>query len=173
MMSVPDRIDPECGYIDDALWQFHTARYSVALFAEPEDLDPADSFCDERDIEFARGAYGERGWGCSGEPARWFCAVVTVYGPDGKLIGSDYLGGCSYESFREFYSAHRWQYSRRQRKWIEDPKSRAWRALQARRPRRANGLRMGGDYFPSMVRQAIADARTTLGMQRDGDVRAA
>lgn len=150
-MYAPKQIDPDYRSYDlyNALWQFRTANYSIALFAEEEDLNPADSFCDPRDIAFAS----------DGNPAHWFRAVVAVYGPTGELIGSDYLGGCSYGSFREFYSAHRWQYSRRQRKWITDPKSRAWKACEARRPRREDGTRADGHYFPQMVRAAISEAK--------------
>ena len=148
--------------IDDAIWSFSTARYTVALFVEPEELDPADSFSDPADVEFARGAYGERGWGCSIEPARWFRAAVIVFDENEREIGADYLGGCSYNSFREFYSAHRWQYSRRQGKWITDPRSRAWKACDARRPRRPDGSRADGWYFPGMVREAIGAARAGM-----------
>ena len=46
-MFAPKRIDPDypVGSLDEAgaLWQFHTSNYSVALFAEEEDLNPADS----------------------------------------------------------------------------------------------------------------------------------
>jgi tRNA A37 N6-isopentenylltransferase MiaA len=77
------------------------------------------------------------------------------------------LGGCSYNSFKEFYSSHRWQYSRRQRQWIKDPKSRAWKACEARRPRRADGSRMDGQYFPSMVREAVGAARDTIRKEQD------
>ena len=145
------------------LWQFDTARYTIAFWAEDEDMLPEDSFCDARDIEYAS----------NGDPAHWFCALVGVFNEYGDCIGYDALGACSYGSFREFYSAHRWQYSRNQGKWITDPRSRAWKACEARRPRREDGSRMDGHYFPDMIRQAITNARATLGMQRDGDVRVA
>lgn len=145
------------------MWRFDTARYTVAFWAEEEDLAPEDRFRDERDIEYAR----------SGDPAHWFCAFVGVFDEDGVCLGHDCLGGCSYGSFREFFSAHRWQYSRRQGKWITDPRSRAWKACEACRPRREDGSRADGHCFPGMVREAISEARLTLGMNRDGDVRAA
>jgi hypothetical protein len=135
-MNTPKQIDPKNVYWEldraGALWQFSTARYTVALFAEEEDSDPADSFCDPRDVAFAR----------EDEPAHWFIAVVAVYGPDGRRIGIDTLGACSYRSFREFYSAHR------------------------------NAKRRGHNEtdFTGMVRQAISDARVTLAENRDGDV---
>jgi hypothetical protein len=155
IMFAPKHIDSDypVGSLDEAgaLWQFHTANYSIALFAEHEDVNPSDSFDNPKDVEFAS----------DGDPAHWFCAVVCVYGPDGAVIGMDMLGGCSYHSFREFYSAHRWQYSRTQRKWITDPKSRAWKACEAQRPRRSDGSRMDGHYFPQMVRAALNEARAT------------
>jgi hypothetical protein len=153
-MNTPKQIDPENVYWEldraGALWQFSTARYTVALFAEEGGLDPADLFCDPRDVAFAR----------EDEPAHWFMAVVAVYGPDGRRIGIDTLGACSYRSFREFYSAHRWRYSG---KWITDPRSRAWKACNAKR-RGHNET-----DFTGMVRQAISDARVTLAENRDGD----
>ena len=162
MAEMTDNID-ETERRHGIMWRFDTARYTVAFWAEAEDSAPEDSFCDQRDVEYAS----------NGDPAHWFCAFVGIFDEDGECIGSDALGGCSYGSFREFYSAHRWQYSRNQRKWITDPRSRAWKACEARRPRRNDGSRMDGHYFPDMVRQAIADARTTLGMHRDGGVRLA
>lgn len=176
MSWIPKQLNGECPdwyYEAGALWWFATKRYTVALFALPEDMPPEDSFTDKRDIAYANEAYGERGWGLSGNPAHWFCAVVGVYGPDGKLLGWDSLGGCSYGSFEEFYSAHRWQYSRSQRKWITDPRSRAWKACEARRPRREDGSRTDGHYFPQMVREAISHARQNLAKCRDGMVGAA
>jgi hypothetical protein len=149
-MNAPKHIDPDFADTDldraGALWQFHTERYSVAFFAEEEDIDPADSFEFDDDIAFAR----------EDDPAHWFCAVVVVYGPDGKQIGSDVLGGCSYNSFREFYSSHR----------DRDPANRNTLAMKA-------SNRAICHYFPDMVRQAISDARATLGMDRDGDTRLA
>jgi hypothetical protein len=95
-MQTPKHIDPDCTYIDNALWEFRTARYTVALFAEEEDLNPRRDGCfsDERDIEFAS----------NGDPAHWFCAIVAIYDQNGDKIAEDVLGGCSYNSFREFYS---------------------------------------------------------------------
>lgn len=161
MNSLPKRIDPDT-YTDFALWRFDTAKYTILLVALWECDNPADHFDDSRDIDYAN----------SGEAAHWFCAAVGVYDRDGDLVGSDYLGGCSYGSFAEFYSAHRWQYSRRQKQWIKDPKSRAWKACEARRPRRADGSRADGHYFPDMVRQAIREARNSVAMASQGARRA-
>ena len=77
----------------------------------------------------------------------------------GERIAWDTLGGCSYGSFREFYCAavqpHATQMDHR-----------AWKACEARRPRRADGT-----YFTDMVRVAVAEARRhvaskTLGARR-------
>jgi hypothetical protein len=130
-------------------WSFATARYTIAFWAEDEDLPPRDSFEREDDIAFAS----------DGEPAHWFCAMVGIFDAAGNYLAYVALGGCSYGSFREFYSAHRWQYSRRQGRWITDPRSRAWKALEARRPRRPDGSRADGHYFPQMVREVISAAR--------------
>lgn len=118
---------------DEAVWSFETARFSVEFHAEQEDMDPADSFDNEEDIEFAR----------SGDPARWFCAAVYVRLLEtGEVIGTDYLGCCSYRSFREFYSSHR----------DRDPAQRNTLAMKANKM-------VIGHYFPDMVREAIAGAR--------------
>jgi len=148
-MTIPRYIDPDDAhpYVDD-VWQFQTPRSASCLFCELEDMDPADSFQFDDDIEAVRSGAVE-----------WFQATVCVYGPDGTIWGRDDLGGCAYKTLREFYSAHRWQYSRRQDRWITDPKSRSWKACEARRPRRADGSHMDGHYFPDMVRTAVAQAK--------------
>lgn len=131
---------------DNAEWSFETARFFVGFFAEPEDMDPADSFQFEEDIEAVRNGDVE-----------WFCASIRVYlkgdddtwCTDWREIGSDHLGGCAYNSIREFYTSHR----------DADPLNRNSSIMRAAR----------GDnvaichYFPSMVSEAIADARKTLG----------
>ncbi|MDE2103647.1 MAG: hypothetical protein KGL39_40790 [Patescibacteria group bacterium] len=130
---IPKHID---GWRDlgGALWTFETARYTVALFAEEEEIDPADSFEDKRDIAFAR----------SGKPAAWFCATVAVYDERGDLIGRDVLGGCSYRSFGEFYKAH-WKAPAKGRNCsVQTPEGRRYTVCH---------------YFPSMVREAVAEAR--------------
>lgn len=42
-----DSIEREHGFI----WRFETPRYTIGYWAEPEDMDPADSFQFEEDIE--------------------------------------------------------------------------------------------------------------------------
>src|SRR5580692_5237452 len=79
----------------ETVWEFKTARFRIALEIEPEDMDPADSFQFEEDIDAVR----------NGE-VEWFCACVSVY-LDDKRIAWDCLGGCAYKTIREFYEAHR------------------------------------------------------------------
>lgn len=79
----------------EVVWTFWTARFRVELQIEPEDMDPADSFQFEDDIEAVRSGAVE-----------WFQAVVVVYCDDRK-VAWDALGGCAYETVREFYQAHR------------------------------------------------------------------
>jgi|SRR6185312_2272160 len=125
---------------DDALWTFETARFAVEFHAEPEDLDPADSFEFPEDIEFAT----------SGDPEHWFGAAVYVRDKaTGEIIGRDYLGACSYNSFLEFYTSHRGK----------DPENRNILAMKARNTVICH-------YFPDMVRQAIADARRSVARAR-------
>lgn len=156
-MTIPKTLSAwETTYNPD--WRFDTANYSVIFYADDEDMVPEDSFEFPDDIERAK----------SGNLHDWFCAVVAVYGPDGSLLAYNTLGGCSYGSIREFHSAHRWQYSRKQRRWITDPKSRAWKACETRRPRLPNGSRADGHYFPDMVRQAIREARQQVALTREG-----
>jgi len=121
---------------DNELWRFETARYAVTLHAIEEDMDPSDSFESEDDVEFAR----------SGDPAAWFCAAVRVVNKKtGIELGSDVLGGCSYKSFRDFYSGHR----------DRDPANRNTLAMKAKNVVICH-------YFPDMVSQAIDNARDTL-----------
>jgi hypothetical protein len=70
----------------------------------------------------------------------WFCAKVAIYGPTGDELASDYLGACAYEQVSDFYEEHR-------------------KYATERRAAKAQGVCMGS-YFPDMVRQAIAGARS-------------
>lgn len=138
-MLTLDQVDDQYGI----LWRFDTARYTVAFWAEPDGLNPADSFEREEDIEFAS----------DGEPAHWFCGFVGVFDADGDCLGYDCLGGCSYNSFREFYSSHR----------DHDPANRNTLAMKA-------SNRVICHYFPSMVSEAIKAARVAIAQHQDGEV---
>lgn len=75
----------------DTVWTFETANFRIALEVEPEEMDPADSFQFEEDIQAVR----------NGDVA-WFCCTMSVY-KNGHRIGRDDLGGCAYKSVRDFY----------------------------------------------------------------------
>ena len=86
----------------ETVWSFNTKRFTVNLAVTDEDMDPADSFYEQEDIDFAR----EGGW-------HWFAARVQVVFRDDDnpknwavrrddVLGEDYLGGCSYRSLKDF-----------------------------------------------------------------------
>ena len=79
----------------ETAWEFNTARFRIALEIEPEDMDPADSFEFQEDIEAVRNGQVE-----------WFPARVSVYLDDTR-IAWDSLGGCAYKTVRDFYTSHR------------------------------------------------------------------
>lgn len=116
----------------ETVWSFATARFTVALEIMPEDMDPADSFQFEEDIDAIRNGDVE-----------WFQARVSVY-LDGQCVAWDCLGGCAYKTVREFYTAHR----------DADPANRNCAATNAKH--------RICHYFPGMVKEAIAEARKHL-----------
>jgi hypothetical protein len=120
----------------ETVWEFKTAQFCIALEIEPEDMDPADSFQFEDDIEAVRSGAVE-----------WFCAVVSVY-YNGARISTDSLGACAYKSVREFYTSHR------------DPNPLNRNSSIMRTAHGANTCI--GHYFPDMVANAIRDARHYL-----------
>lgn len=121
------------------LWQFETAKFGVRLQARPCEDDPADSFSFAEDIEAVRSGAVE-----------WFDAVITVYlkaDSENREIelGWDSLCCCAYHSFDEFVAGHR----------DPDPMNRNCTLYRAK-----NGQNhVICHYFPSMVSEAIADAR--------------
>lgn len=83
-----DSIDRKHGI----LWSFATPRYTIAYWAEPEDLDPADCYEFEDDIEAVRSGAVD-----------WFCAFMGAFDNEtGELLGFDCLGGCGYTTARSF-----------------------------------------------------------------------
>lgn len=126
----------------DFVWTHETARFRVTLHVEPEDMDPADSFEFAEDIEAVRNGDVE-----------WFYARVIVTGPDGEELGSDSLGGCAYNSVREFFTAH----------WDSDQLNRNCSIMRAARGQKTSICH----YFPSMVAEAISQARTTMARRAD------
>jgi hypothetical protein len=125
-----------CRHHYEAVWKHETARFRVELQVSPCDMDPADSFDFEDDIAAVRNGDVE-----------WFDASVVVY-LDGREVGRDSLGGCAYRDAYDFYAAHR----------DPDPMNRNCSIMRAARGENVAICH----YFPDMVRQAIAEARTTL-----------
>lgn len=124
----------------EVVWSHETARFRVELALEPEELDPADCFQFDDDVEAVR----------NGSVA-WFCAAVRVY-LDGREVAADYLGGCAYEPASDFWTAHR----------DPDDMNRNCSIFRAARGENVSICH----YFPDMVRQAIAEARSYLGSVR-------
>lgn len=118
-------------------WTFETIKFRVTLDIAPEEMDPADSFEFEDDIAAVRNGDVE-----------WFQARVAVWlkTRDGEtMIGADYLGGCAYENIkRDFVESH----------WRSPAESRNTLAMKAKNC-------VVCDYFPSMVRTAIGEARSS------------
>lgn len=92
----------------ETVWTFSTARFTVLLEVAPETEDPEGNFAsgddkqDAEDVAFCR----EGGW-------HWFTARVQVAfrdddnpkhwaSPRQRVLGEDYLGGCSYRSLDDF-----------------------------------------------------------------------
>lgn len=124
----------------EVVWEFNTARFRVVLEIEAEDVDPADLFEFQDDIDAVR----------NGE-VEWFCAVVAVY-LDDKRIAWDALGGCAYSSVREFYTSHR----------DADPMKRNCSIMRQARGGSPDAKYSICHYFPSLVSQAIGEARRAL-----------
>lgn len=117
----------------ETVWEFNTAKFRITLEILPEDMDPADSFEFDEDIEAVRN-----------DDVEWFSAKVAVYFK-GVEIASDHLGGCAYNSIEEFYTSHR----------DANPLNRNCQAFRAVHGENS----VIGHYFPDMVRQAIGEAR--------------
>jgi hypothetical protein len=122
----------------ETVWQFETANFKIALEVTDCQDDPADSFEFPEDIEGIR----------NGSVA-WFDARVSVY-KNGHRVGVDHLGHCAYKTVEEFYQGHR----------DRDPMNRNSSIMRATR---GDDVVFICHYFPSMVAEAIADARKTLG----------
>lgn len=137
----------------ELVWSFETARYAVRAYVEPEEIDPADSFEFPEDIAAVR----------NGDVA-WFAVTVEVvqlrfgktkggrYARDGAVLGWDNLGGCAYASTAEFFHGHR----------DPDPLNRNCEAMRVARGGSPDAKVSVCHYFPSMVREAIANARERL-----------
>ncbi len=126
----------------EAIWRFDTRRFTITCEVTPCQDDPADTFGFEDDIEAVRNGSVE-----------YFDARVRVVSAWGDELGSDYLGACAYYTTREFIDGHR----------DPDPMNRNCSIMRAK-----NGDNVAiCHYFPSMVSQAIAEARKRLKMLCD------
>lgn len=126
----------------ETVWQFKTARFCAELQIEPEETAPEDSFEFQDDIDAVRNGTVE-----------WFCATVVVSW-NGREVGRDSLGACAYNSIREFYTSHRDADSMNRNCTLM---RRAWQG--GNDPDAKISL---CHYFPSMVREAIRNARNNL-----------
>lgn len=79
-------------------WQtIHTETrdgFDIVLSVAPEDIDPNDHFDDD----------GETAQAIADGRFEWFMVRVEAQ-RDGVTLGTDYLGGCCYESADDFYRA--------------------------------------------------------------------
>lgn len=102
------------------VWAFQTQNFRVNF-----------DVTDDQDLDLSWDETGETLEGLrSGKYVAFLARVVVWYG--GEIVGGDYLGGCVYESAREFID---------------------------HRGRNAKGY---GSYFSDMVRGAIKEARKNL-----------
>lgn len=126
------------------LYSFETANLTVRAYAEPEDMDPADSFEFDEDIEAVRSGAVD-----------WFSVSVEVkHSRTGALLGLSTLGGCAYANASDFVTGHR------------DPDDRNRNKLSDRADNRVIC-----HYFPDMIREACREARENLAAIRSLPVR--
>lgn len=118
------------------LFQFRTRRFTVRAVTYPCRDDPRDSFQFDEDVEAVTTGRVD-----------WFDVEVTVEFA-GRVIGSDYLGGCAYVSAEDFVTGHR----------DPDPLNRNSSVMRSAKGENACIC----PYFPGMVAEAIADARGFL-----------
>jgi hypothetical protein len=126
------------------VWIFRTPRFRVVACAEREYGFQYDG--DDEDGK-TQATTRKRGM---------FATAVYVYLDDeDEPCGADYLNGSVYDrdTWHEFFTAHR----------DRDPMNRNCEAMRA-----AHGGNMFiGHYFPDMVRNAVADARSTIAKRRN------
>lgn len=121
----------------ETVWEFSTANFRIALEIAPEWEDPEGQFENPQEIEDIRSGRIE-----------WFSASVIVYGPDNIELGQSHLGCCVYHNVSDFYTSHR----------NPDP---MWRNCSLMRAEKGHNFVIC-EYFPSMIREAIAEARLRL-----------
>jgi len=118
------------------LWRFETKRFAVILTAEPEQ-NPDLSWADPDTLDAI-------------DNGRLDCVTFIVSVElDGRTIATDCLGNSVYADLRDFAKEHR----------AADPMQRNCEAMRAAH----GGNAVICSYFPSMVREAISEARKALG----------
>jgi hypothetical protein len=138
----------------ESVWEFNTARFRIVAEVTPCEDDPADSFDFDSDIEAVR----------NGDVA-WFDARVRIL-MDGECVGADYLGCCAYSDPLDLFRHHSTLTRQLRRlRGRTDRKSR--RERKALRQCLSNNAMLDPpviycEYGPSMVLQAISEARATL-----------
>jgi flavin-binding protein dodecin len=133
--------------MSEQIYSFDTASLHVVAYAEPEEMDPADSFEFDEDIEAVRNGDVE-----------WFSVKVEVkHNYTGALLGFSSLGGCAYKSVDEFTTGHR----------NPDPMSRNCSVMRDKQ----GGNVSTCHYFPDMIREACDEARANLRKLRNLPVR--
>lgn len=80
---------------------FEKDGFIICFEAEPEDISMREHFIKE--CGWSKHQYNKiRGHA-------WFCAKVSAW-KDGKELGTDYLGCCSYRTAEEFYTTYKDDY---------------------------------------------------------------
>lgn len=134
-------VDRKSDILAESFWSFETANFLIEFTPLEEMEDPRNQFEFPEDVEFAR-----RGG------AAWFTARVRVWLKTGEddleELATDYLGACSYRSFREFVADHR----------APDPMNRNCSLMRAAKGENV----VVCAYFTGMVRTAVREARSYL-----------
>lgn len=82
------------------MWQLIDTRevdgFTIHTYVEPETYDPADDFDDEELLQGIKDGRYE-----------WFRTMVTANKANVEL-GDTYVGGCCYESFKDFIKDDYW-----------------------------------------------------------------
>lgn len=120
------------------MWTFETAQFTVqAYITEDEQLDLSWDDDGETAEKLSTGEYVSFG-----------TVIEVTHKPTGIVIGQDSLWGSIYADPREFFTDHR----------DPDPLNRNSSIMRASK----GGNVVICHYFPSLVAEAIADARSNL-----------
>jgi hypothetical protein len=133
--------------MSERIYSFDTANLHIVAYAEPEEMDPTDSFDSDDDVEAIR----------SGD-VEWFSVKVEVkHSYTGALLGFSSLGCCAYKSTDDFVEGHR------------DPNPMN-RNCSIMRDKLGSNVSIC-HYFPDMIREACDEARINLRKLRNLPVR--